>query len=154
MSLWTLAKYKTLTIPTKYKTLIILKIQFPYLHAPHNVLQLAFWLMDVHELLRLCFIMFVLQWSHARWSRLNQLVKAQKMQQTNFSLINSQIEEIRMPISEKIHNCDICGKSYPRLSTLKLHKKTHRSTKEFQCLYCNQQYGAGGKRNIVSLYSS
>merc|ERR1712210_414286 len=50
---------------------------------------------------------------------------------------------------EKIHNCDICGKSYPRLSTLKLHKKTHRSTKEFQCLYCNQQYGAGGKRNIV-----
>ena len=51
---------------------------------------------------------------------------------------------------EKIHNCDICGKSYPRLSTLKLHKKTHRTTKEFQCLYCNQQYGAGGKRNIVS----
>ena len=52
---------------------------------------------------------------------------------------------------EKIHNCDICGKSYPRLSTLKLHKKTHRTTKEFQCLYCNQQYGAGGKRNIVSV---
>ncbi|XP_001639755.2 zinc finger protein 79 [Nematostella vectensis] len=37
-------------------------------------------------------------------------------------------------------NCHVCGKSYARLSTLRLHMRTHSGVKPYQCMVCLKSF--------------
>lgn len=53
--------------------------------------------------------------------------------------------------AERPYICEICNKTFNRVSTLISHRKTHNGLKPHKCHICNKAFHQKGTFNIISL---